>query len=221
MNMYLVGNIILCLCAFVSSAYGGVVFFKPKKALYGKMIALAMICIVVGRLFNIVRLMTGGNLYENFQLGSLGIIGSILFFYTSNYGTLDSLVDDGSKKFIKYRIIGLIASAVTVCMYFPLFFMGDTDKLWKIQGGVLLFFIALSSYYHLKHLVMPDVDFGIVKSLRPFNFLALLYMCSSVAECFAMSRRYEILTLITCCLSGLCVLTMIILTVKGLNKAKE
>lgn len=218
MDLYLFANIIVCVFAFAALIYGATEFIKPKKALYGKMITLAMLCIVFSRLSNIVRIVTQGNLYDSFQLGFLGGIGSFLFFFSSNFGTIDSMADDGSREYLKYRLIGLIAPVVTICVYFILFWVGDVSVLWKVQGGMLMVCVAPCSYYHLKHLILPDVDFGIVKSLRPYNFFALMYMISSVMECIALKDQNEILTLISCILSGVFVLTMMVLTVNGLKK---
>ena len=53
MNLVTMTNIIVFTFAFISFIYGAITFLKPKKALYGKMIVLAMLCIVFGRLFSI------------------------------------------------------------------------------------------------------------------------------------------------------------------------
>ena len=196
MDLFLLANLIIGIMAFASFIYG-VYIFKNKKALYGRMITLAMLCIVFGRLFNIVRIMTGGNLFQYFQLGLLGSIGSIMFFFTSNYGALDSLVDDGSKEFSKYRKMGFIAPAIFVLLYIALFLFGNITDLWKIQSAILIIFISLSSYYHFKHIIIPDVEFGVVNNLKPYNTMALLYMGATIFELFALSRTDGILTMIS------------------------
>ena len=162
--MYLTANIIVCAAAFLGFIYGGIQFFRPKKALYAQMITLALGCITFGRLFNIVRLLTDGNLTDSFQLGFLGLIGSLMFFYSANFGTVDSLADDRTKEFRKYRLIALIAPAAAIALYVVLFLVGDVPLLWKISGTILTLFIVFTSYYNLKHLIFPDVEFGIVKS---------------------------------------------------------
>ncbi|WP_026834905.1 hypothetical protein [Eubacterium xylanophilum] len=220
MNLVTMTNIIVFTFAFISFIYGAITFLKPKKALYGKMIVLAMLCIVFGRLFNIVRLLTGGNIYQTFQLGVLGTMGSLLFFFSSNYGTLDSLVDDGNDEYKKYRLMALAAPAVAILLYAFLFLIGNTPMLWKVQGGVLSVFVAFSSYYHLKHLIIPDVDFGVVRKLRPYNTTALIYMVASVLEFYALSRENEVLILISGILIGIFVLAMMVLTIRGLDFGK-
>ncbi len=216
--MYLIANIIVCVCALGGFIYGGTKFFRPKKALYAQMITLSLGCIAFGRLYNIVRLMTGGNLTDSFQLGFLGLIGSLMFFFSSNYGTVDSLVDDYSKEFTKYRVIALAAPVAAVLMYLGLFLFGNVSPIWKIQGAALTLFVLPASYFNLKHLIFPDVEFGVVKCLRPYNLLALIYTAAIFVECFAMSRDIEFLTLICCCVTGIITAAMIPTIVRGLKK---
>lgn len=218
--MYLTANIIVCAAAFLGFIYGGVQFFRPQKALYAQMITLSLGCITFGRLFNIVRLLTDGDLTNSFQLGFLGLIGSLMFFFSANFGTVDSLVDDRSKEFTKYRLIALIAPAAAIALYVVLFLLADISLLWKISGAVLTLFIVFASYFNLKHLVFPDVEFGVGKCLRPYNLLALIYAVSILFECYAMSIGNELMTLICCCISGLITLAMMPLIVRGVAKWK-
>ena len=217
LNLYLLANIIVCALAFIGFVYGATKFFGAKKALYGQMITFAILCVVVGRIFNVSRLLTGGDIIGRFQLGTLATIGSFIFFFSSNFGALDSIVDDGSDGFKKYRRIAVIAPLIVLAAYFPLFYVGDTALVWKVQGAVLALFASWSSYYHLKHLIIPDVDFGVVKSLRPYNFLALCYVVSSMTEFFALSRNNEVLTLVSCSCSAVVALLMIPLISYGLK----
>lgn len=218
--MYLTANIIVCAAAFLGFIYGGVQFFRPQKALYAQMITLSLGCITFGRLFNIVRLLTDGDLTNSFQLGFLGLIGSLMFFFSANFGTVDSLVDDRSKEFTKYRLIALIAPVAAIALYVVLFLLADISLLWKISGAVLTLFIVFASYFNLKHLVFPDVEFGVGKCLRPYNLLALIYAVSILFECYAMSIGNELMTLICCCISGLITLAMMPLIVRGVAKWK-
>ncbi len=218
--MYLAANIIVGVCALAGFIYGETQFFRPKKALYAQMITLSLGCIAFGRLFNIVRLLTGGELTGNFQLGFLGLIGSLMFFFSANFGTVDSLVDDRSKELKKYRLIALAAPVAAVLMYAGLFLLSDVSGMQKILGAVLTAFVMAASYFNLKHLIFPDIDFGIVKCLRPYNLLALIYSISIFVEFCAMSCDNEVLTLICCCVTGLVTAAMIPTVVRGVNKWK-
>lgn len=221
MTLYLWANGIVCILAFIGFIYGAIQFFRPKKALYGQMITLALLSVVIGRTFSIVRILSGGDYTGRFQLGTLAIIASLMFFFSSNYGTLDSIVDDGSKENRRYRMLAMIAPLLTVILFVPFFLTADISVFWKGQGAVILFFVALCSYFHLKHLIIPDIEFGVVRSIRPYNFLALLYMFSSIIEFLALSRDNQVLTLVACCFSGIFLLLMLPMITYGLKKSRK
>ena len=218
MKLYLIANIIGFVCALFGFIFGGIKFFRPRQALYAQMITLALGCNAFGRLFYIVRLLTGGFITGSVQLGFFGIVGSFMFFFSSNFGTLDSLLDDKSKEFKKFRLISLIAPAVFLAMYILFFFTADISTIWKILGAVLTIFAAMSAYYNLKHLIFPDVDFGVVKCLRPYNLLVLVYTLSVFVECIGLSRDNAVLTLICCIVTGVISAAMMPLIVRGLKK---
>ena len=218
MKLYLIANIIGFVCALFGFIFGGIKFFRPRQALYAQMITLALGCNAFGRLFYIVRLLTGGFITGSVQLGFFGIVGSFMFFFSSNFGTLDSLLDDKSKEFKKFRLISLIAPAVFLAMYILFFLTADISTIWKILGAVLTIFAALSAYYNLKHLIFPDVDFGVVKCLRPYNLLVLVYTLSVFVECIGLSRDNAVLTLICCIVTGVISAAMMPLIVRGLKK---
>lgn len=218
--MYLIANIIVCVCALEGFIHGGIKFLRPKQDLYAQMITLSLGCIAFGRMFNIVRLMTGGNLTDYFQLGFLGSIGGLMFFFSTNFGAVDSLLDDGSKEYAKYRLIPLAAPGLIAVLYVVLFLLSDVSQLWKIQGAVLTLFAMAASYFNLKHLIFPNTDFEVVNYLKPYNLLALIYTASIFAECVAMSRSNEVLTLICCCVTGLVTAAIIPTVIRGVAKWK-
>ena len=169
LNLYLIANIIACVCAFFGFVYGIIKFFKPKKAVYAQMITLAVACMAFGRLYQVVRLLTGGDIINEFQLGILGIIGSLMFFFSANFGLMDSLADDKSKQFAKYRIIPIAAPILIIALYLIFILFADVSTYIKIIGAIISLFAIQSSYYNLKHLIFPDVDFGVIHCLKEYN----------------------------------------------------
>ena len=173
--LYLISNIFVCVCALISFIYGITQFFKPKKAIYAQMIVLGVACIAFGRLYQVVRLLTGGDILNEFQLGILGVIGSLMFFFSANFGAIDSLADDKSKKYSKYRLSAFAAPLAALALYIVFLLFFDALRLWKIVGAVVTFFIMLTTYYNLKHLIFPDVDYGVINCLKPYNAAVLFY----------------------------------------------
>jgi hypothetical protein len=194
--MLLIANLITCICAFIGFVYGIVKFFKPKKAVYAQMITLSVGCMAFGRLYQVVRLLTEGDITDSFQLGILGFIGSLLFLFSANFGAMDSLADDGSKKFIKYRIIPFAAPVVLVAVYLIFAFLLIIKGGAFIIGAVITFFAAQASYFNLKHLIFPDVDYGVIKCLKPYNLIALIYSLTCVLEIVFINSENGIAVLI-------------------------
>jgi hypothetical protein len=209
LKTYLIANSITFVCAIAGFIYGGVCFFKPKKAGYAQMITMAVGCMAFGRLYQIVRILTVGDFLNRFQLGVLGVIGSLVFIFSANFGLMDRIGDDGSKRYLRYRLIPLAAPLAAVGIYLLVFPFSDQPKLVKIMAGVITFFVMEASYFNLKHLIFPDVDFGILKCMRAYNLFALIFAALCSAEMIAYSRGKESSVLIISILMGI---TLTILT---------
>ena len=218
MKLYLIANIITCICAFISFFYGIAKFFKPKKAIYAQMITLAAGCVAIGRLYQAVRLLTGGGITDEFQLGLFGVIGSLLFFFSANFGLMDSLADDGSKQYVKYRIIPVAAPAAAIALYLIFVLLADMPTITTITGAVITLFVVLSSYYNLKHLIFPDVDYGVIKCLKMYNLLTLIYSFICIAEIIVIGKNNEIAYLVTAVIIGVLILIIVPSVERGIKK---
>ena len=216
MNYLLIENLAVLVCATVGFAFG-IRYLKTRKALYAGMIVQGMICVVLGRLYQCALLWTGGSLTDNFQVGSLGVMGAFAFFFSSNYGQIDSLVDDGGKAFRKYRLIALIGPLYVVSMLVPILFSPAT-KAFKISCVIVSMAITNSSYFHVKHLVIPDVDFGVVRCLRGYNALAVTLSVMSMWELIALALNSQWLLIVSGV--GLCAaaLTLVPVMDRGVKK---
>lgn len=218
MNLTLIANIITCVCAFVGFIYGIFKFFKPRKAMYAQMITLSVGCMAFGRLYQVVRLLTGGNIYNEFQLGILGVIGSLLFFFSANFGLMDSLADDRSNMYKKYRIIPIIAPLTAAALYVAFILFYDMLLFAKIMSGVLTLFVMGTTYYNLKHLIFPDVDYGVINCLKSYNFMAMLYALFCMAEMIAISRGNEVITSVFGIIMGVVILLIVPVAERGIKK---
>lgn len=173
---------------FVLGAFS---FLKKGKALYAQMITLGIGCAMLGRLYNVAAIFADLHTRTEFNVGLLGMVGCFLFFFTANFGHIDSLTDDRSEQYAKYRRIAWLAPAVNFALYLPVLF-SDTNIETKIVCFVVTYFAMQTSYYHLKHLIIPDVLYGVAKCIRSYNLLALLYTFSCVFEFTAYVWRWEL-----------------------------
>ena len=188
--MYEYMYLALTLCAGFGFIYGLVRLVMSGKAPYTHMIVYGLGCVMIGRLFQTVSLFAFGELTNGFNIGMLGIVGSFLFFFTANYGQMDSLVDDGTPKFQKTRLMALAAPAVIFILFaIYIHYTGIDFSTFVRLAGMMI--IAVTSYYHLKHILIEDVDFGLIKSLRRYNILALALAVLCVVETIASSAPFS------------------------------
>lgn len=167
-------SLLLTICIAISFNYGLIRFQRRRHVLYMQMILFGIGCAMAGRLFETLMLFINGELPTEFHIGILGTAGSVLFFFTANYGQMDSLVDDGSSHFLKYRIRAVCAPILMTVLY-AIYVIFAGFGIGSIIRGVESAIIASASYYNLKHLIIEDVDMGIIRSIRTYNFLALVY----------------------------------------------
>ena len=174
-------NLALFLAALAGFLYGAVRFFRGKKALYLQMIVCGLGCMMLSRLFQVVMILNLGALRQGFHVGYLGYSGMFLFFFSANYGQMDSLVDDGSAALRPYRRKALYAPAAVLLIYLPIALSGASLSM-KISCALIAALAAAAAYYHMKHLIIPDVDYGIIRSIRGYNRFALLIGLLSMTE---------------------------------------
>ena len=200
---------------------GCFIFMRPEKPLFAKMLTLAIGCAFCGRFYEIVRTMiTGKDHMEGFQLGFLGIIGSIVFFFSINYGLLDKEIGGREKKNLKYRFIAMLAPAAIMAVYAFFTFGYDLKPINVVYGGVLTFVMALSSYYNLKHLILPDFGDGTLDSMRLYNLIALLYTFVCILEMNALITDDLMQNFICCVIISILILLFIPVSVRGNKKWK-
>ncbi len=211
-------SLALTVCAFIGFNYGLARFFRERKALYTRMIVFGIGSAMIGRLFETLSLFAFGEIPTGFHIGVLGIISSFLFFYTANYGQMDSLVDDGSPRFRKYRMIGLLAPVVIAVLYVVyLHYVGFGVS--AVVRAVEALVIGLAAYYHLKHLVIRDVDYGIIGSIRHYNLLALIYAVLCMAEIILSAAPFPpVCTIVVFALMGIILLIFIPVLEMGVKK---
>ena len=179
-NVTLMSFIVFVL-SMIGYAYGTHFFLVKRKALYTQMITAAVGCFMFSSLFEFLFLLAHKQAIVGFHVGMIGVIGGFFFFFTANYGQMDGLVDDRSNKFLKTRLIALIDPIVIIALYVVFFILVKNTEL-RVVIGIVAMFIATSGYYNFKHIIIYDVELGIVDQIRLYNVLA------SVSGVLAMLR---------------------------------
>ena len=179
MSISMITNLIILISSQIGFLYGIFTILIKKKPLYLKMVVLAMACMTVGRIFVMLQYITKDQMPDVFNIGMLGMVGCFLFLFSANYGMIDGLTDDGSREFLKYRIISWLIPALIVAGFIPAFLYEDHMSK-KISYTIVVLFIALASRYHFKHLIFPDVDYGVVRAIRGYNLIAMVLCFSAM-----------------------------------------
>ena len=185
-------------------------FFKKGKPLFLQSITMAMGCHSLGSIYHCCLILTNDSVFEGFTPAYLGRIGFFLFFIAASYGQMDRIIDDGTPAVRPSRYRALIAPVCAALLYIPNARISSLPA--SIKVSVLLVWLPalVSVYFNLKHAIIPDRDFGFVKSIKPYNLFAVglgfaELFCLTAQNCF-----HDIsLVIASAIFAAFCVATMI------------
>ena len=193
-----------------SLVYGLKHFFKKGKPLFLQTITMAMGCHALGSIYHLCQSLTSDTLVEGFTPAYLGRIGFFLFIITASFGQMDKIVDDGSSKMKPSRYIAMIAPVCAVLLYIPNWMLEDVMMRTKVVYAFVWIPAIFAVYFSLKHALIPDLDFGFIKAIRPYNILTLC-LCFCELICLTAWDYYYIvpLTVSSIVFGILCVCTIV------------
>lgn len=175
-------NIYLLVCACIGLAYGLTALYKKKQPMYFKLMIFPIACQVFSRAYYTVALLCYGELPDTFNIGLLGYAAFFLFMYLPNIGALDTLVDEQNENIIKRRLISLIIPTAEVVVSTVAMFTCNAAISLRISFVVLAVLAGFAGYFNMKHLIVADVENGIIRSIRKFNLLSLVVEILTLAE---------------------------------------
>ena len=206
------------LATLFSFIYGLKHVFIKGKPLFLQSITLAMGSHTLGSIYHLCQTLTSDDIVDGFTPAYLGRIGFFLFLLTASYGHMDRIVDDGTPKMKPSRYIALLAPLGAVLLYLPNYFVDAVPMATKISYALVWAPAAIATYFNLKHAIIPDLDFGFIKAIKPFNLLALCLGFSELLCLTAWDYYYAIpLACSTIVFSVLCICTMVAAK-KGVEK---
>lgn len=179
-----IGELVPLSATMFSFIYGLKHFFKKGKPLFLQSITMAMGCYALGSVYHLCQTLTTETVLEGFTPAYLGRIGFFLFLITASYGQMDRIVDDGSKKIRPYRYIALIAPVLAALLYVPNAIIIELPIQTKIAVLLVWLPAVVAVYYNVKHAIIPDLDFGFIKAIKPYNILAA---CLGFAELLCLT----------------------------------
>jgi len=215
--MELALKILLASSSAIAFAYGVIKLFRPKVALFKQLVVCAIGCMMLGRIYDLLFIIVDKQLSPVFNVGMLGITGGFLFLSSASFGQMDGLVDNRDKSLAKYRLISLIAPIYMAGVYvYVILKLSILSEILFLATGY--FVLGLSSYYSLKHIIIPDVEFGIIDSIRGYSvvalILAVLYSIQIVADKFS----HQTLRIVIAILMSICYIIIIPVLERGSKK---
>lgn len=190
--------------------YGLKHFFKKGKPLFLQTITMAMGSHALGSIYHLCQSLTSDRLVEGFTPAYLGRIGFFLFIITASFGQMDKIVDDGSSKMKPSRYIALIAPVCAVLLYIPNYIHIAVPFRTKIIYALVWIPAIIAVYFNLKHALIPNLDFGFIKAIKPYNVLTLSLCFSELICLTAWDYYYVVLLAVSSVVFGiLCFCTMV------------
>ena len=179
-----------------SLIYGLKHFFKKGKPLCLQSITMAMASHALGSIYHLCQSLTSETIIDGFTPAYLGRIGFFLFILTASYGQLDRIVDDGSPKMRRARILALIAPLFAVLLYIPNTFFEEVPIATKVVYALVWIPAIFAVYFNFKHAIIPDLDFGFIKAIKPYNIVVLLLsfaelLCLSFSDSLAVLQLFD------------------------------
>lgn len=214
-----IAEIVPPVATLISLIYGLKHFFKKGKPLCVQSVTMAMASHALGSIYHLCQTLSGKDVAEGFTPAYLGRIGFFLFILTASYGQLDGIVDDGSSKMRRARILALLAPVAAAFLYIPNAMMEDVPTATKVMYALVWIPAIICVYFNLKHAIIPDLDFGFIKAIKPYNVFVLLLSFSELLRLTA-SGGYDhpvLLAVAAITFGTLCICTMIFAR-KGVEK---
>ena len=201
-----------------SLIYGLKHFFKKGKPLCLQSITMAMASHSLGSIYHLCQTLTSDTIVEGFTPAYLGRIGFFLFIITASYGQLDRIVDDGSTKMRPARYIALLAPLFAVLLYIPNLTMEDVLPQTKVVYAFVWIPAIIAVYFNLKHAIIPNLDFGFIKAIKPFNIFVLCLGFSELLCLTAWDYYDSFMLAATSVLFGALCICTIVAARKGVEK---
>jgi hypothetical protein len=196
--------------ALFSLIYGLKHFFKRGKPLCLQSMTMAMAGHALGSMYHLCQTLTSETLVEGFTPAYLGRIAFFLFILTASYGHLDRIIDDGTPPMSRARKIALTAPLAAVLLYVPNALIEDVPTATKIMYALVWIPAVFCVYFNLKHAIIPDLDFGFIRAIKPYNVFALLLSFSELLCLTAWNYSYPIpMAAASVVFGALCICTMV------------
>ena len=211
------GDGVVVLLAAIGIIYGICMLITKKLPFYFQLSICTVGCLMLGYIFDICDYIVNGMNSNEYFIGYLGSIGSFLFLLTASVGYMDGIIDDGTPQMKKCRGMALVAP-ILAAILLVLNMFANVPISTKVVYFVLWIPAMYCSYFNLKHAIVPDMGFGFVKAIRPFNIAALSFTFLQLIHLTLWNFCGWIPLLISGIVFGCSCIVMIVMADKGVKE---
>ncbi len=155
--------------ALIATVFGCFTIFRKKTPLFYKIIFFSMLTCLMGNIYTWLYNLLWQSSDDGFHIGYLGYVGMFFFLYSSYYGAINNLADGKQPQFKRFRVIaGIVAATFFICSVLSMYF---SDKKFWIY--IVVIPMSFTIYFAMKLLIIPDIEMGIIKVMRPYNALII------------------------------------------------
>lgn len=163
---------------------GAVFFAKKRTPLYFRLLFYGVTCFFMEELYYLTDYLCSGTWSDAYSFAAFAASAGYTFLLSANYGAFDSIVDDGSKPCLKVRKLACIVPMLLVLVYivFTIFYLRNGgDITYTVLTALCKIPMLFASYFHTKHLFLPDRLNFMIEPLRLCNAVCLLLIFTDVA----------------------------------------
>ena len=155
--------------SLIASVYGACTCFRKKTPLFYKIVFFSTVTCLIGNIYTVLYNHLWQSAEVGFHIGYLGYVGMFFFLHSSYYGALDHLADGGQSEFTRFRVTaGVVAIAFFIGAALLIYF--GNKAYWMY---IVVIPMSFTVYFAMKHLIIPDVDMGIIRVMRTYNALTI------------------------------------------------
>lgn len=215
--MFFYMNLSAMCCGLIAVIFGVIQMLRKKQGTYFNIAVLAIGTLTLGFLFCHLFAICGGS-SSGFSLGYLAMIGSFLFFLTSNRSYISVLEDAPTKHKKRASIIAAVFPAVLVAVFaFTLLKKGFVLDIIPPFG--LCVAAGLCSYFSFRQVLIPDIKRGFIDCMRPYNtMVCLLALCCTSMELLYVYDVPDWAYFVLCAISDAVLLSLALFLYRGVKK---
>ncbi len=146
--------------------------YQKKEFMFLKILGGALACIILARLFAVLYWWVANKSLNNFSVEDLSLWGFYLFLFSADFGALDRLANAASENMSPYRLGGLLVVVLVWLMVIWNCYSGASIGLSCMYG----LFLSATGYYAFKMLIVPDIEDGFIRLLRPYHAIVTTFI---------------------------------------------